>query len=371
MPDFYGILGVPRTAAPDDIKRAYRKLARDSHPDANPEDPHAEERFKAVNEAYAVLSDPEKRQRYDTFGDANAQGIPAGFGGDFSDILSAFFGGGSPFGGARTRARTSAMPGRDVAVEVEMSLEEAVFGASRSFTLNVLSRCATCGGDGCAPGTFRGRCSRCGGQGEIRQTRNTMLGTVMTSRPCDVCAGSGEAPSVPCETCGGDGRTAERREETVDVPAGVDHGTTLRLRGRGEHGVRGGQDGDVFLTVRVRPHEIFERNGNDLECALHVPLTQAVLGAKMEVPTLDGPESLAVPAGTQHGEVLRLRGKGAARLDGRGRGDLLVHVSVAVPMQVGVEERALFEQLAKLRGEEVNGEQPGLFRRLRDTFRAR
>jgi molecular chaperone DnaJ len=367
MPDYYGILGVAHEASSEEIKRAYRKLARESHPDANPTDPHAEERFKLVTEAYEVLSDPEKRQRYDTFGDAGAQS--AGFGGfgDLGDIMEAFFGG-SPFGRARTRTRSSAMPGQDIGASATVTLDEVVTGTRRTIELATLARCARCNGDGCEPGTYRGRCSRCGGQGEIRSSRNTILGTVMTSRPCTTCGGVGEAPTVPCTQCRGDGRVHNTRSVDVEIPPGVGDETTLRLRGQGEVGVRGGADGDLFVRIRVQPHDVFSRHGDDLACELPVPLTQAILGADIPVQTIDGETSIRIAPGTQHGTMLRVRGKGVPHLDGRGRGDLIVHVSVEVPEKLSAEERSLFEQLAELRHEKVMGEQRGIFRRLRDSF---
>ena len=366
MPDYYAILGITRGASAEEIKRAYRKLARQSHPDANPADPHAEERFKQIGEAYEVLSDPAKRQQYDTFGDVNATGGFGGFG-DIGDIMDAFFGG-SPFGRARTRTRTAAVPGQDVGTSVVLTFEQAVFGTSTEVVLQVQARCERCNGDGCEPGTFRTRCSNCAGLGEIRSSRNTILGTVMTSRPCPVCDGVGEAPAVPCVECHGAGRFLRQRTVPVEIPAGVDDGTTLRMRGNGEAGVRGGADGDLFIRINVKPHEFFARRGDDLECELNVPLTQAVLGADIPVQTLDGTETVKLSAGTQHGTVVKLRGHGVPRLDGRGRGDLLVHVTVDIPSHIKGEERELFERLADLRGEAVAGEQKGIFRRLRDSF---
>ncbi|MGZ4127986.1 MAG: molecular chaperone DnaJ [Actinomycetota bacterium] len=365
MPDYYAILGVSRTASSDEIKRAYRRLARESHPDAAQDDPHAEERFKQISEAYEVLSDPQKRERYDTYGDANATGF-GGFG-DIGDIMDAFFGG-SPFGRARTRTRTSAVPGQDLGASLTLAFEEAVFGVKKDLDISALARCDRCKGDGCEPGTYRTRCSTCAGLGEIRATRNTILGTVMTSRPCGVCGGTGEAPAVPCTECRGEGRVHQARTVTIDVPPGVDDGTTLRMRGQGEAGVRGGADGDLFIRINVRPHELFVRRGEDLLCELSVPLSQAVLGAEIPIKTLEGEEALPVPAGTQHGAVLRMRGHGVPRLDGRGRGDLLVHVAVEIPSRLKPEERALFERLAEMRGESVTGEQKGIFRRLRDSL---
>lgn len=367
MPDYYAILGVSRDATQEDIKRAYRKLARESHPDANPEDPHAEDRFKQISQAYKVLSDPEARRRFDAFGDAGPAGAPFGGFGDLSDIMDAFFGG-SPFGRTRAR-RTSAVAGQDIGVAVTLSLEQAVFGTTAPVEVATVAVCERCGGDGCEPGTFRDRCSRCGGQGEIRASRQTILGTVMTSRPCPVCGGAGEAPTTPCTPCSGQGRTRGTRRIDVEIPPGVDDGTTVRLRGHGESGVRGGRDGDLYVQVAVSPHDIFEREGDDLICDLAIPLTQAILGIELPVTTLDGEETLRIPPGTQHGSILRVKGSGVPRVRGSGRGDLLVHVSVEIPKKLSDEELELIERWASIRGEQVGGGQPGLFRRLRDSLR--
>lgn len=365
-PDHYAVLGVPRDATADDIKKAYRRLARESHPDANPDDPHAEERFKEIGQAYAILSDPDKRARFDRFGDAGIPQGGAGFG-DAFDIFEAFFGG-SPFGRARPQRRTSAVPGQDLGIAVVLTLEEAVSGVRRQIDVDGVDVCERCAGAGTEPGTSRAHCATCQGQGEIRQTRNTILGTVMTSRPCPACGGAGEAPTDPCTGCRGAGRVRAQRTLTVDIPAGVDDGTTLRLRGRGEAGVRGGGDGDLFVQISVAPHDVFVRDGADLRCQLDLPLTQAVLGAEIEVPTLDGVATVKVAPGTQHGAVLRVRGHGAGTVDGRTRGDLLVHVALNVPKHLSPQERELFEQIAQLRGEAVGGDERGLLGRLRDTF---
>lgn len=363
-PDHYAVLGVPRDASSDDIKKAYRRLARESHPDAHPNDPHAEERFKEVGRAYAVLSDPDKRARFDRFGDEGGQQA-AGFG-DAFDIFETFFG--SSAFGRRPQRRTSAVQGQDLGVSVVLTLEEAVAGVRREITVDGVDICGTCDGDGCEPGTSRTRCASCQGQGEIRQTRNTILGAVMTSRPCPACGGAGEAPTDPCTACRGAGRVRATRTLSVDIPAGVDDGTTLRLRGRGEAGVRGGGTGDLFVQIAVAQHEHFIRDGAHLRCQLDLPVTQAALGAEIEVPTLDGKVIVKVPAGTQNGTVLRVRGEGAGTPDGRVRGDLLVHVSVQIPTNLSHEERELFEKIADLRGETVIGESRGLLGRLRDTL---
>lgn len=363
MPDYYAILGVPRDANTDEIRRAYRRLARESHPDANPGDPHAEERFKQIGEAYEVLSDPGKRERYDTFGDPNA--ASGGFGG-LGDIMEAFFG--SPFGAARTRAPTSAVGGSDLVTDATLTLEESVFGAKRQIEMAARVRCERCTGEGSEPGTYRARCGRCAGQGEVRSTRQTILGTVMTARPCPACGGAGEAPSSPCERCKGRGRVNGLRSVTVEVPAGVRDGMTLRISAQGEAGVRGGRDGDLYVRIHIEPHRLFEQDGDDLVCALRIPLSTAVLGGTGTVPTLDGEVPITIAAGTQHGTVIRLRGHGAARTSPRGRGDLLVGIEVEIPVARNAEERALFERLAELRGEEVRGRGKGILGRLRETF---
>ena len=370
MPDYYATLGVARTASQDEIKRAYRKLARESHPDANPGDAQAEERFKQVSEAYKVLSDPQSRQRYDQFGEAGVGGQGfAGFG-DFGDIMDAFFGGASPFGGARTRRRSSAVPGQDIGVEVTISLEEAVSGVTTPIEVQGATPCERCEGDGTEPGTSRAACPACGGAGEVRSQRQTILGTVMTASPCRRCDGAGEAPTDPCSACRGIGRVRAARTIKVQIPPGVDDGMTVRLRGQGDAGVRGGGDGDLFVRVNVAPHEVFEREGDDLHVELSIGVTHAVLGATLPVETLDGAEELAIPAGTQHGTVVRLRGQGVPHVDGRGRGDLHVHIAVDIPRSLSDRERELFEELAQIRGDEVgDGGGGGLFRRMRDSLR--
>lgn len=369
MADPYATLGVARNADAEEIKKAYRKLARDHHPDANHDDPHAEERFKELNQAYAILSDPERRQRFDLTGDPDGAGggFQGGGFGDLGQIFESFFGGG--FGGARAGAQTHAGDGRDLAVEVRIDLAAAVAGTRAAVTTDALDRCDVCLGEGCEPGTYRGRCGTCQGTGQLRQQRQTLLGTMVTARTCPSCLGAGEAPSDPCARCHGDGRVAVHRELEVEVPAGVEDGTTLRLRGRGEPGVRGGGTGDLFVRIRVAAHEVFERRGDDLVCELQIPLTRAVLGADLEIDTIDGTEMLRIPAGTNDGMVLRVAGRGAANVRSGRRGDLLVVARLVVPAKLSEEERALYEQLAVLRGNEPAADGRGLFARLRDSLR--
>jgi molecular chaperone DnaJ len=357
--DYYEALGVGRNAAPDEIKRAYRVLARKLHPDANPNDSHAEERFKEITRAYEVLSDPEKKQRYDMFGDERAAGGFADFG--ISDLFSTFFGGA---GGSTRRG-----PGRgaDVLAEVELTLEEAAAGVERDVTVSMLGECETCSGNGSAPGTFPSTCSQCGGSGEIRQVRRTFLGEVMTAGGCPRCGGSGREITEPCPRCHGGGRMEVTDSLSVRIPAGVEDGARLRVSGRGEAGVRGGRAGDLYVGIRVAPHDVFRRVGDDLGCEVTVPMTVAALGGEVSVPTLGGSEALAVPAGTQSGEVKRLRGKGMPRLDGRGRGELIVLLRVETPTGLDDDQSELLARLAALRGEATGDH--SLFGRIKEAFK--
>jgi len=363
--DYYSVLGVSRDASSEEIKRAFRALARQYHPDANPS-PEAEARFKEINAAYEVLSDPVKRQRYDAFGDANSA---PGFGpfGDLGDLMESFFG--SAFG-TRTRARPGGpLRGADLSLHLELLFEAAVFGAQKSVTIEVLRSCERCGGSACEPGTFRTRCARCGGSGELRTMQRSIFGQVVSSRPCPACDATGEVPAAPCTACAGRGRVAREESIEVNVPPGVEDGTTLRLDGRGEAGVRGRPAGDLYVQLLVRPHRVFEREGDQLLCSLRVPFTAAALGAEIPVETLDGEEILAVPAGTQPGARLRIRGKGASRLGGRGRGDLIVQIDVEVPTKLRGPERDLLERFAEMRRD--HGTEKGILDRIKDTFRPR
>jgi molecular chaperone DnaJ len=364
--DPYEVLGVARDASADEIKRAFRQLARRYHPDANPS-PDSEARFKEINAAYEVLSDPAKRERYDMFGDANST---AGFGGfgDLGDLMESFFG--SAFG-ARTRGRPGGpVRGGDLSMRIELSFEEAVFGAVKQVTIGVLRACERCHGSACEPGTFKTRCARCGGSGELRNVQRSIFGQVVSARPCPDCGGAGEAPASPCTACGGQGRVHVDEAVEVNVPAGIEMGNTLRLDGRGEAGARGGPNGDLYVQFVIRPHEVFEREGDQLLCSLRVPFTVAALGAELPLQTLDGEERIEVPAGTQPGTMLRMRGKGVPRLGGRGRGDLLVQIDVEVPAKLRAEERELLLKFAETRGEHP-GEAKGILDRIKDALRPR
>jgi molecular chaperone DnaJ len=351
--DLYAVLGVSRDATQEDIRRAYRRLAREHHPDVNHQDPQAERRFKEVNLAYQTLSDPTKRRQYDLFGGEGLSPDMFSFGfGDLSDIFEAFFGG-SPFGsrGTRTRRRTRSGRGRDLRVALDLTFEEAVFGVHKEVGVERLMTCDHCGGTGCQPGTQPVRCTTCGGSGEVSDMRRSVFGTVMTSRMCGTCEGTGEEIPSPCRTCRGRGRVPRAEAVSVEVPAGVSDGMELRIETAGEDGLGGGPPGDLYLALAVDPHPVFERRGQDLVAVLELPVSSALLGAEVEVDTLDGPGTLKVPPGTRAGSILRLRGKGVPHLGRRGRGDLLVQVDLDVPERLSRKEREVVQQLADLRRE--------------------
>jgi molecular chaperone DnaJ len=371
MADFYEILGVPRDASSEEIKKAYRRLARESHPDANPGDAEAEHRFKELAAAYEVLSDPEKRSRYDRFGSAEGfdMGNPFGSGEGLGDLFDAFFGGGSPFGaGGRQRQRSGPPRGPDLEVTATLEFTEALFGAAKDVTVRTAVACADCEATGAAPGSSPEQCSECSGTGEVRAVRNTVLGQIVSASQCRRCGGSGQLIPEPCPTCKGEGRAVTDKTYTVDVPAGVDDGSTLRLTGNGAVGPRGGGAGDLFVRLRVKRDERFERQGDDLVYALRIPVTQAALGATITIDTPDGPEPVEVGAGTQSGQLFRMRHKGVPRLNGRGRGDLVVVADVVVPDKLDEESERLLRELAAHRGDEVAPPSEGFMSRIRSAF---
>ncbi|MGI9577120.1 MAG: molecular chaperone DnaJ [Microthrixaceae bacterium] len=371
MADFYEILGVAREASADEIKKAYRRLARESHPDANPGDAEAEARFKELAAAYEVLSDPEKRARYDQFGDAEGFdfGDPFGSGEGLGDLFDAFFGGGSPFaGGGRQRQRGGPARGPDLDVTETLEFTEALFGTAKDVTVRTAVPCEDCEATGAAPNTSPTQCEDCSGTGEVRSVRNTVLGQIVSAAQCRRCGGSGQFIAEPCASCNGEGRIVTDKTFTVDVPAGVDDGSTLRLTGRGAVGARGGGSGDLFVRLRVRSDDRFERQGDDLVHALGISITQAALGASIVIETPDGQEHLDIPAGTQMGQLFRIRHKGVPRLNGRGRGDLVVVADVRVPEKLDDESERLLRELATHRGEEVAPPSEGFMSRIRSAF---
>lgn len=371
MADFYELLGVARDASPDEIKRAYRKRARELHPDARPGDAEAETRFKEVARAYETLRDPQKRQHYDRFGESGpggGAGDPFGFGGGVGDIFDAFFGGQSPFGGGGAR-QTGPPRGPDLEVATDLSFTEAVFGAQHRVEVRTAVACETCDATGAKPGTRPTTCTECGGAGQVRRVRQSLLGQMVTTSACPRCGGAGEMIADPCADCSGEGRVLEDKTYTVDIPPGVDAGSTLRLQGRGAVGPRGGPPGDLYVQFRVAPHPDFRRDGVDLHADLHIPVTQAMLGADLEFETLDGVEEITVPPATPTGHVFRFRGKGVPVVNRTGRGDLHVHVVIDLPHDLDEEQEALVRRLAELRGEPVGNEARGFFSKLRTAFK--
>lgn len=369
--DYYEVLGVQRNASNDDLKAAFRRLARQYHPDVNKE-PDAEERFKEINEAYAVLSDPDRRAAYDRFGHAGVQGaggmpdFSVNFA-DFADIFGDLFG----FGGfARTsrRARNAPRRGADLQYRVELTFEEAVFGVEKEIEITRDEVCTTCGGSGAEPGTSPVRCATCNGAGEVRQVRQTILGSMVQVSTCPTCNGVGETIATPCHTCQGRGLERRTRKKVVTIPAGVDTGTQIRLAGEGQPGINGGPNGNLYLVVQVKPHKFFRRRDNDILLDLDVNVAQATLGAEVEIPTVDGPAKLKIPPGTQPGKVLRLRGKGVPHLRGNGRGDQLVVINVEIPTRLSNEQRQLFEKLAKSLGSEVRPAERSFLDWLKETL---
>lgn len=375
MSDFYETLGVVRGATADEIKKAYRRKARELHPDTNP-DPAAEAEFKEVARAYEVLSDPQKRQRYDQFGEAGvggaAGGSPFDGAGGFGDIFDAFFGGGGgPFGGGASRGRGPAGPARgpDLEAVATIDFRDAVFGCQTDVSVRTATACEACEATGATPGTSKSTCGDCGGTGQTRRVRQSILGQVVTAGPCNTCGATGQIIAEPCEECGGEGRRIVEKTYTVDIPAGVDSGSTLRLTGRGAVGARGGGAGDLYVHLDVRRDERFQREGSNLLHELHVSMPQAALGTHIAFETLDGTEDLVIPAGTQPGRVFRLRGRGVPYVDGRGRGDLLVSVAVDVPTKLTDEQEALLRQFAVATGDDVTPADESLFAKIKSAFK--
>ena len=357
--DYYDTLGMGRGAGDDEIKAAFRKLARQYHPDVN-KDPEAEERFKEINEAYGVLSDPSKRARYDRFGRAGL-GNTGGFHDytvDFADIFDELFGQ-FGFSGGRS-SRRGPRRGRDLQMPVTLTFEEAVFGTEKEIEFEREETCSRCQGSGAEPGTTPTRCPTCGGQGEVRQVRQTILGQMMQTSACPNCRGRGEIISSPCQTCRGAGLERKKVKKNVEIPAGVDSGTQVRLAGEGEPGANRGPNGSLFLLLDVRPHKFFQRRENDVILNLDINLAQATLGAEVEVPTLDGEETLKIPAATQPGKIFKMKGKGVPHLRRKEhRGDQLVIVNVEIPSKLTKEQRELFEKLAATLGTAVKPKEKG------------
>jgi molecular chaperone DnaJ len=362
LADHYDTLGVSREATPDEIKKAYRRLARELHPDVNPTE-DASERFKSVTHAYQVLSDPQERQRYDL----GPQDQGQGFGG-FGDIFETFFGGG---GGGRSGPRSRRERGQDALVRVEVDLEEIIFGTRRDLEVDTAVLCETCNGSCAAPGTREVTCDICRGSGQIQRAVRSLLGNVMTSSPCGTCRGYGTIIPNPCPTCSGQGRVRARRTVGVDIPAGVDTGLRLQMPSQGEVGPAGGPNGDLYLEIKVRHHDVFSRNGDDLLATLELQMVDAILGTETTLAALDGEVELEIRAGIQSTEVITIKERGITHLRGSGRGDLKIGVQVITPTKLSHRETDLIRQFGKSRKKvapSLTQFQQGLFQKLRDRF---
>lgn len=377
MTDHYEVLGVARDASGEEIKKAYRKLARKFHPDVNP-GPDAQDQFKKVSHAFEVLSDPQKRRVYDTTGNENGSdggGFGNGFSGQgfaFQDIFEQFFGGGGGGGGAGPASRLRR--GQDALINVRIDLKDAVFGTNKKIEVDTAVVCPTCDGSCCREGSSPSTCDICHGTGQIQRAVRSILGQVMTTAPCGSCQGFGTVIKDPCNECAGDGRVRSRRSINIKVPAGVATGTRIQLGGQGEAGLAGGPAGDLYVEIKVNNDANFIREGDDLHATVSVPMTAAALGTVLNLDTFDGDRELSVKAGTQGGEITTLRGLGVTHLRGYGRGDLKVHLHVETPGKLDSEQEELLRQLAQLRGEELSdgklvGSGSGVFARLRDRLR--
>lgn len=368
--DYYDVLGISKDADEQEIKKAYRKLARQYHPDVNKED-DAEEKFIEIKDAYDTLSDPQKRSNYDRFGheDPN-QGFggggagAGGFGGGFGDIFDMFFGGGA------SRDPNAPRQGADLQYTMTLTFKEAAFGKDTEIEIPKEENCETCGGDGAKPGTEKRTCRQCGGQGQMNVEQNTPFGRVVNRRVCDRCSGSGVEVEEKCPTCNGNGRIRRNKKINIHIPEGVDHGQQIRVSGQGEPGANGGPPGDLFVVFNVQPHEFFERDGDDVYCEMPLTFVQVTLGDEIEVPTLRGKVKLKIPAGTQSGTKFRLRNKGINNVHGRGQGDQHVKVQVVTPKKLTDRQKELLREFAEISGDEETDEQHGnFFDRVKRAFR--
>ena len=378
--DYYEVLGVSKGASDDEIKKAHRKLAKKYHPDLNRDNPEAAEKFKELNEAYEVLSDKDKRAKYDQFGFAGVDpnygagqgGFGGGFGGfdmgDLGDIFGSFFGGG--FGGSSSRSRRNApQRGETLQQRIMLSFEEAAFGCEKEITINRTESCDECGGTGAEKGTSVEACSNCHGSGVVMQTQRTPLGMFQTQGACPNCRGTGKIIRKPCKKCGGTGKMRKSRTLKVNIPAGIDDGQSIPLRGQGNAGVNGGPSGDVIVTISIRPHPLFTRDGNNVICEIPISFPQAALGDTLQVPTIDGKVEYTIPEGTQTGTVFRLRGKGIQNVNGRGRGDQYVRVNIEVPTHLTDHQNDLLRDFEASTTDENQTQRKGFWDKVKDAFK--
>jgi molecular chaperone DnaJ len=372
--DYYEILGLQKGASDDEIKKGFRKLAIKYHPDKNQGDKEAEEKFKEINEAYQVLSDPQKKAQYDQYGTSDFNGgggfDAGGFDfsdvGGFGDIFESFFGGG---GFSSGRRKNGPERGADIEYNLNLTFEEAVFGVEKEVSINRHERCETCSGSGAKPGTSPKTCDKCGGSGQVRVQRNTPLGSFVSVNNCDKCGGKGKLVSDPCPTCRGTGKERKHRKIKINVPAGVDTGNVIPLRGHGEHGANGGPPGDLYVNLRVASHAQFKRKGFDIYIDRHISFAKATLGYELKVPTVDGEVKYDVPAGTQPGTVFRLKGKGVPRVNSTGRGDQYVNIIVDVPKVLNEKQKEALRLLMEASGESYDDNKKSFINKIKDSFK--
>lgn len=368
--DYYEVLGVPKNASDAELKKAYRKLAKENHPDLHPGDKAAEARFKEINEAYEMLSDAEKRQKYDQFGHAGVDpnfnasgGFGGGFGGfegfDVGDLFGSFFGGFGGFGGDARAPKAGPQRGSDIHASMTITLEEAAFGATKDITITHMESCDTCHGTGSAEGTTAEVCPNCHGSGTVRVQQTTMFGSVSTTTVCPNCRGEGKIIHQPCKTCNGTGAVRAQKKISVTIPAGIDDGQAISLRGQGDVGKRGGGYGDLIISVHVKPHALLKRKGNTILLERKISFVEAALGTEIEIPTLDGKVRYTIPEGTQTGTTFRLKGKGVTNLNGRGRGDQLVTVIVETPKKMTEDQKEALRRFGEAMGEATSKEGNG------------
>lgn len=370
--DYYEVLGVGRDASDAELKRAYRKLAKQYHPDMNPDSEDAEHKFKEASEAYEVLSNGEKKAKYDQFGHAafsqgggpGAGGFEFDMGDIFGDIFGDFFGG----GGGRGR-RNGPRKGADVRTNVQLTFEEAAFGVDKEIEVYVTENCEVCSGTGAKPGTSADTCGRCHGTGQEHVQQNTLFGAMTQVRTCSVCHGRGKIIKDPCVKCSGSGKVKNKKRISVTIPAGIDNGQSMRLQGKGDPGELGGPQGDLLVTIYVKPHNLFQREGYDVHCIIPITFAQAALGTELEVPTIDGPVKYSIKEGTQTHTRFRLKGKGIPHLRNKNvRGDQYVTVKIEVPTHLNSEQKALLEKFAEASGDEVHAQRKGFFEKVKDAF---
>ena len=378
--DYYEVLGLKKGASDDEIKKAFRKMAMKYHPDKNPGDKEAEEKFKEINEAYSVLSDPDKKSKYDRFGfagvDPNAGfgGAGGGFGGfgdaggfdDIFDMFGGMFGGG--FGGGQQRRNNGPKKGRDLQKAITITFEEAAFGCKKELEINKYVACPTCKGEGTKPGTSKKTCPKCGGSGQISQMQRTPFGQFQSVTQCDQCGGTGQINETPCEDCKGTGKVRKTVKISVDIPGGVDNESVIPIRGQGEPGVNGGPNGDLYIVISVKPHKVFKRNGSDLYLEIPISFDQAALGAEIIVPTLEGKVSYKVPAGTQPGTTFRLKGKGVRNPRNDRMGDLYVKVNLEVPTKLNHKQKKAIEEMGKAVTEDCYQKKSTFADKMRELF---